>query len=298
MPNNSRRLLIAYAHPDDESFGLGGLIAKYVAEGVEVYLVCATDGDVGTVNEELLAGYNSVRELRLAELDRASEILGFKHVYKLGYKDSGMMGSEPNNDPQSLWYQWKHDPDAITRRMVEVLREVRPQVVITFNKYGGYGHPDHIAIQQATTTAFELSNDRAYITTEPPFQPQKLYYSNIPRRVIQFGIAMMRMRGVDPRKVGRNQDIDIQAILDHCEATHTRIDVRNFYAQWDAASACHVSQGGGGGGFRLVPKNWRKWMTPYQGFTRVYPKPARDIIDEHDMFANVSLKEDAPELTR
>jgi LmbE family N-acetylglucosaminyl deacetylase len=285
-PAQTRRLLIAYAHPDDESFGLGGLIAKYVAQGVEVYLICATDGDVGTVSPELLEGYASVRELRLAELDKASAILGFRHVHKLGYKDSGMMGSEFNNDPASLWSQWTHDPDSVTRRVVEVLREVRPQVVITFNKYGGYGHPDHIAIQRATTLAFERAGDADYVTGQPPYQPQKLYYSNIPRRVIQLGIAMMRLRGINPRQAGRNKDIDIQAILDNCEPDHTRVDIRQYYDIWDAASACHISQGGGGG-FRFMPKRWRKYLTPYQSFSRVYPKPSHDRIDEYDMFTNV-----------
>jgi LmbE family N-acetylglucosaminyl deacetylase len=299
MPHKSpRRLLIAYAHPDDESFGLGGLIAKYVSEGVDVYLICATNGDVGTVKPELLEGYNSVRDLRLAELDRASEILGFKHVYKLGYKDSGMMGSETTKDPESLWYHWQHEPENVTRHVVEVLREVRPHVVITFNKYGGYGHPDHIAIQQATTKAFELAGDKSYDTGQAPYQPQKLYYSNIPKRTIQFGIAMMRLRGIDPRKVGVNKDIDIQAIVDNCEPMHTRVDIRNYYEHWDRASACHVSQGGGTGGFRVIPKRWRKWLAPYQSFTRVYPKPGRDTIDEYDLFINVNLDEVVAELTQ
>ncbi|HEX2620588.1 MAG TPA: PIG-L family deacetylase [Phototrophicaceae bacterium] len=288
------RLLIAYAHPDDESFGLGGLIAKYVSEGVDVYLICATDGDVGTVSPEHMQGYNSIRELRLAELDKASVILGFKQVFKLGYKDSGMMGSETSQDPACQWATWQRDPESITRRVVEILREVRPQVVITFNKYGGYGHPDHIAIQGATTEAFKYVNDPKYVTGQPPYQPQKLYYSNIAKRVIQFGIALMRLRGVDPRKVGRNKDIDVMAILEHIEPNHTRVDIRDFYPQWDAASACHLSQGGGGG-FRFLPKWTRKYLSPYQTFTRIYPKPSHDKIDEDDMFVNVTVDEPAVE---
>ena len=88
----SRRMLISYAHPDDESFGLGGLIAKYVSEGVEVYLICATNGDVGTVSAEHLNGFSSVAELRLSDLDCAAEVLGLTQVFKFGYCDSGMMG--------------------------------------------------------------------------------------------------------------------------------------------------------------------------------------------------------------
>lgn len=293
--NHKPRLLIAYAHPDDESFGLGGLIAKYVAQGVDVYLICATDGDVGTVKPEHMQGFKTVREVRLAELDKASEILGFKQVYKFGYKDSGMMGSETSQDPVSLWATWQREPETVTRRVVEVLREVRPHVVITFNKYGGYGHPDHIAIQGATTEAFKHVNDPNYVTGQAPYQPQKLYYSNINRFTIQLAITWMRLRGIDPRKVGVNKDIDIQAILDHIEPSHTRVDIRDFYDQWDAASACHVSQGGGGGGFRVLPKWTRRYLAPYQTFTRIYPTPSHAKIDEHDMFVNVTLDEPAAE---
>src|SRR5436309_1317223 len=152
---SNRRLLISYAHPDDESFGLGGLIARYVAEGVEVSLICATSGERGTVKEEFLKGYDSVKELRLAELDCAAEKLKLKHIVKLGYKDSGMMGSETSNDADCLWQATEDD---VTRRVVEVIRDLKPQVVVTFNKYGGYGHPDHIAIQRATTKAFPLAS--------------------------------------------------------------------------------------------------------------------------------------------
>jgi N-acetyl-1-D-myo-inositol-2-amino-2-deoxy-alpha-D-glucopyranoside deacetylase/mycothiol S-conjugate amidase len=283
-----KRLLISYAHPDDESFGLGALIGKYVEEGVEVYLICATNGDVGTVSPEMLNGYNSVAELRLAELDKATEILKFKRVYKLGFKDSGMMSSETISDPLCLWQKWQNSPDEVTRRVVEVIREIQPQVLITFNKYGGYGHPDHIAIQRATTEAFMLAGDSNYVTDDlPPYQPEKLYYSGIPTRVLRMAVAWLRLRGKDPRKLGRNADIDLQAILDYIEPTHTKISISKYYPIWDAASACHVSQGGGRMGF--IPKWMRRWLAPYQGFTRVYPQPEREKVDEYDLFAGVQL---------
>ncbi len=282
---SARRLLISYAHPDDESFGLGGLISKYVEQGVEVYLICATNGDVGTVSPEMLNGYGSVAELRLAELERASEILKFKRVYKLGFKDSGMMGSETSKDPLCLW---QTPQEIVVRRVVEVMREVRPHVVITFNKYGGYGHPDHIAIQRATTTAFSLSADPAYeIDGLTAYQPQKLYYSNIPKRQIQFMINVMRLRGMDPRRVGKNKDIDVQAIVDNAEPIHTLVDIRHYYDAWDRASACHKSQLGGGA--PRIPKKLRKYLAPYQGFTRVFPAPAANRIDERDLFDGVRL---------
>jgi LmbE family N-acetylglucosaminyl deacetylase len=282
-----RRLLIAYAHPDDESFGLGGLIAKYVAEGVDVYLVCATDGDVGTVSPEFMEGYATIRELRLAELAAATEILGFRHVFTFGYKDSGMLGSAENDDERSLWYAWNHCPEEVTQRMVEVIREVKPQVVITFNKYGGYGHPDHIAIQRATTEAFALANDASYDTKQKPYQPQKLYYSNIPKVPLQLAIAKMRMQGQDPRRLGVNKDIDMVKVLENVEPNHARVNISQYYDIWDRANACHASQGGGGGGFRVVPKSLRRWLAGSQSFTRVYPTPSRNRVDERDLFLNV-----------
>ncbi|MBI1257099.1 MAG: GlcNAc-PI de-N-acetylase [Chloroflexi bacterium] len=286
MNSSNRRLLISYAHPDDESFGLGGLITKYVREGVEVSLICATNGERGTVKEEFLQGYDSIAALRLAELDCAVEKLGFKHVVKLGYMDSGMMGSETSNDPACLWQAKEEE---VTRRVVEVIRDLKPQVIITFNRYGGYGHPDHIAIQRATTNAFPLASDASYETGQAPYAPQKLYYSSISARQIRLGVMLARLRGQDPRHLGRNKDFDLVAILDHIEPSHTAIDIRDYFDAWDAASACHASQLGGGG--LRVPKWTRRWLSPYQSFTRIYPAPPHDGIDEHDFFENVRVDE-------
>lgn len=280
----TRRILISFAHPDDETFGLGGLIAHYVAQGVEVHYLCATNGDVGTVSPELLNGYNSIADLRIAELNCAADLLGFKSIL-LGYKDSGMMGSAENQDPACLWNTWQTDPASVTRRVVETIRRIQPQVVITFNKYGGYGHPDHIAIQQATTQAFTLAADASYVTDGlAPYAAQKLYYTSISTFFIRYGLFMMRMRRQDPRKGGRNGDIDMLAILENVEPTHTRVNVRPYLDLWDKANACHHSQGGG----RFFPlAKLLRSINPYQTLTRVYPKPPRDVIDEQDLFSGV-----------
>lgn len=278
-----RRLLISYAHPDDESFGLGGLIARYVKEGIEVYLICATNGDVGTVAPEMLEGYNSIAELRLAELDCASEYLGLAGVYKLGFKDSGMIGSETSQDPTCLW---QAPQEVVTRRVVEVIREVKPQVVITFNKYGGYGHPDHIAIQRATLEAFQLAGDVTYVTEgHAPYKPKKLYYSNPAKRQLQYGILLMRLRGQDPRRLGKNKDIDMQKIIDNIEQNHAYVDVSAYFEQWDTASNCHTSQLGGT--FSRLPLWIRKMTSAQQGFTRIYPEARANEALEHDLFAGV-----------
>ncbi len=271
-----RRMLISYAHPDDESFGLGSLIARYSAEGVAITLICATNGDVGSVSPEHLKGYSSVAELRLAELQCAAEILGFKEVVTFGYRDSGMMHSADNDHPQSLW---QAPLEEVTARVTEVMRRTRPQVVITFDPFGGYGHPDHIKIHKATLAAFEA------LKTEPS-HPQKLYYASFPRLAIRLGVAAVRLRGGDPRKMGSNQDMDFQAVLDATLPTHTRINVARYFDVGQRAAACHASQQSPRqnipGGERIMRR-----VMAYAGFTRVEPPPIPSQPIETDLFAGV-----------
>lgn len=292
-----KRVLISYAHPDDESFGNGGLIAKYVNEGADVYLICATDGDVGTIPKDMQGQFESIRELRLSELDCANEVLKFKQMFLLHYKDSGMVGSETSEDPDCLWASWQREPEIVTKQVVEVIREIKPQVVITFNKYGGYGHPDHIAIQKATTAAFDLAGDSSYLTDgQQAYQPQKLYYSSIPATFLKFVLFFLRLRGMDTKRMGTNKDLDFDAVVDNVEPIHTQVDIADYLDKWDEASACHKSQGGGGGGFfGRFPKWLQKPLRGKQSFTRIYPEPLSDRVDETDLFDNVTLQDAIPE---
>ena len=279
-------MLIVYAHPDDESFGNGGSIARYVAEGAEVYLICATNGDVGSIPEEMQHRFDTVAELRLAELDCAAQILGIKKVYRFGYRDSGMMGSDDNQNPDSLWYMHEHEPDVVLRRVVEVVREVCPQVIVTFNRYGGYGHPDHIAIMRAAEQAFYLAGDADYETPGlEPWTPQKLYFTALPAFLLRMVLRFMRLRGQDPTQMGVNHDIDFVKIVDNLDPVHTRIDVGKYIDVWWQANDCHASQGGGR--VTALPAWIMRRLNRSQGYTRVFPPPARDRVDEHDLFAGV-----------
>lgn len=284
-PHQNPRLLLALAHPDDESFGSGALVGKLVAAGVEVHYICATKGDRGTIDQEYLDRYGSVAATRDAELDCASEKLGFKTVYKFGYSDSGMMGTPDNAHPDCLW---QADEDVVTAKIVEVMRAVQPQVVLTFDPYGAYGHPDHIYMHRATTRAFHAASDPAqFPETGPAFQPQKLYYTNISRSMVRLGIWIQRLMLRNPRKLGVNQDIDMIAILSHIPDAHARIDVGDYFDVWDAASACHASQGGGSG--LMIPKWLRRLTFRHQTFTRVVPAPDPNAPLETDLFAGVTL---------
>lgn len=283
---SDRRLLIAYAHPDDESFGSGGLIAKYIDMGVDVHLICATDGDQGTIPEAFQGRYETIRELRLAELDCAANKLNLTGLHLFGYHDSGMMGSKSTQDPGCLWYQWQNHPDDVVARIVDVIREVRPQVVLTFNRYGGYGHPDHIAIQQATERAVALAGDPAYKGSDKvPYQPKKFYLSELPRLPLRMLLWTMRLRGQDPRRMGVNQDIDFVKVVENIEPIHARVSIRDYLDAWDEASACHASQGGGTAS--RFPNWLRRVLFANQGFTRVIPAPNGSRIDERDLFDGV-----------
>ena len=282
------RLLISYAHPDDESFGLGAAIPKWIDDGIDVYLLCATNGDVGTVPDELQGKFATTAALRLSELDCARQHLKFKEVFMLGYRDSGMPGSETSRHPESLCYQWQNSPERVTAKVLEVMQRAKPHVVITFNRYGGYGHPDHIAIQRATVQAFEqLRKPMSSAASNGVYRPQKLYYAAFPKATIWLRILNAILGGQDPRRMGRNQDVDVLKILKHMEPVHARITVAQYFDVWERASSCHASQGGG----RISrTSRWlRKMFYSKQGFTRVYPAPTRDRVDEDYLFANVNL---------
>lgn len=286
--SDARRLLIAYAHPDDESFGLGGTIARYAQAGVEVHLICATNGDLGDVPESYLARYGSVPEVRLAELHCAAEKLGIHQVHTFGYRDSGMMGAPENDHPDCLW---QADMDTLTGQVVDVMRRVRPQVVITFDPYGGYGHPDHIAIHRAALRAFHEAGDDAHYPEQiaaglAPFQPSRLYYSVFPRLMVRLGVWVARLRGEDPRRMGNNNDLDFQAVLDATLPSHARLDIRAFYDDWQEASACHASQQSLGNEFTL-PRFIQRQVFGWQSFYRAWPEANGSARLERDLFNGV-----------
>ncbi len=292
----SRRLLVCYAHPDDETFGLGGAIARYAHEGVAVDLVCATNGDVGEVDPALLNG-RSVARVRLDELECAAHVLGIRRVYILGYRDSGMMGSAENAHPDCLW---QADQDDVARRIVEIIRRVRPQVVVTFDPYGGYGHPDHIAVHRATLQAFHAAGDASQFPEQltdgvAPFQAQKLYYATFPRTWARIGVRLFRLLGRDPRRMGRNHDLDMQAFLDAALPHHARLDLRAYYDAWVRASACHASQQGPLSLLPL-PRILLRQLFGWQSFHRAWPERPGAAI-ERDLFEGV-LPLEGPDLPR
>jgi N-acetyl-1-D-myo-inositol-2-amino-2-deoxy-alpha-D-glucopyranoside deacetylase len=191
---HDRRLLLVHAHPDDESIGTGATMAKYAAEGVHVTLVTCTLGELGEVIPEDLAHLaadreNRLGEYRIGELAAACKALGVTDHRFLGgpgrWRDSGMMGLPSNDEPDCFW---QADVDEAAHELVAVIREVRPQVMVTYDDNGFYGHPDHIQAHRVAWRAFQLAADPAILLGAGagaggagPWRVTKFYATAMPR---------------------------------------------------------------------------------------------------------------------
>lgn len=278
-----RTLLAVLAHPDDETFGMGGTLALYARRGVEVYLICATRGEVGEMDPKFLHGFDSPAERRQDELRCAAEHLGLKGVFFLNYRDSGMTGSAENANPQALMNQ---PVEQVAEDVARHIRKLCPQVVITFDSIGGYRHPDHIAMHHATLRAVRVAADPAEtLDGLQPHKADKLYLHIIPHNILRIMVRLMPLFGKDPRKFGKNQDIDLLSITEVRFPVHARINYRSVAKIRDEATACHASQGGGlvTGPFALL----RRLFASHETFMRAYPEAPNGARVEDDLFAGI-----------
>jgi N-acetyl-1-D-myo-inositol-2-amino-2-deoxy-alpha-D-glucopyranoside deacetylase len=193
----AKRLLLVHAHPDDETINNGVTMAKYAALGAQVTLVTCTRGEEGEVLVNELANLASDKDDKLGEhreieLKDAMDELGIKDFRFLGapskkWRDSGMMGT-PANDRDDVF--WQADLDEASIELVKIILEIKPQVLITYDEFGGYGHPDHIKAHRVAMRAAELAANQGW-------QVSKIYWNTMPRSVIQMGIEKMKEVGSD-----------------------------------------------------------------------------------------------------
>jgi mycothiol conjugate amidase Mca len=194
------RLLAVHAHPDDETITMGGLLAQCADRGIATSVICCTDGKVATIfDPEYAANEAEIRprlkEIREQELRRACDVLGVSEVHFLEYGDSGMAGTEANQAPGSFW---RCDVDEAVRRVVGHIRRFRPQVVVTYDGNGGYGHPDHIQAHRVTVLAVEAAYHALYPDLGPSWRASKLYYTAFPRSEVRRVAEMAREAGIKP----------------------------------------------------------------------------------------------------
>ena len=287
----ARRLLIVLAHPDDESFGIGSTIARYAGEGVSVHYACATRGECGEVTPEALAGYENAGALRTAELTCAAYALNLAAVHLLGYRDSGMTGSADNDHPDAFV---QAPVPKVARQLVGLIRTIRPQVIITFNSYGGYGHPDHIQAHHATLAAFGAAADPLQFpevrgTETAAWETQKLYFNVFGTGMLRVMLGVLRLRGQDPRRFGQNNDVDLIEAFERAGRVTATLDNRAYGAQKEQASACHRSQLNGAAPLQRLPRRLRYALTARETFGRVVPPFLTGTTPETDLFADVRL---------
>src|SRR5690348_1825885 len=187
-------ILASYAHPDDEQ-GIVGTLRNALDEGIRVGLLCATRGEVGEIAEPSLATPETLGAVREQELRRAAEIVGIQQLYFLDYRDSGMDGTPENKDPRAFI---NANSNEAVGRIVKIIREFKPTVIVTFDATGGYGHPDHIAIHRWTTEAFQAAGDATrYPEAGTIFAPRRLFYASVPRSARKRMQEVMQKMGID-----------------------------------------------------------------------------------------------------
>lgn len=277
----TKRVLAVLAHPDDESFGLGGTLALYAQRGYETYYVCATRGEVGTVDEEHLKGFKDTAEMRTDELMRAAKELGLKEVIFLGYRDSGMPGVDANHHPDA---QINHPIEEVAGKVVKHIRKIKPEIVITFDPIGGYKHPDHIHIHKATVLAFANAEDETFHPEAGEgFKPSALYFQVFPRGFLKMATRLMPLFGKDPTRFGRNGDINLKELAEVDFPVHVRMHTKSVAEIKTRASAQHASQGG-----TQMRRGLMGFVTRVFGeredFMRAYPPVTGGFKRRNDLF--------------
>jgi len=221
--DHPRRILLVHAHPDDETVGTGATIARYVEEHALVVVVTCTRGELGEVVDPALADLAStgpdddrLGEHRVGELAAAMEALGVREHRFLGgpgrFRDSGMMGEPTNDDPRCFW---QADEADTVGALVGLVREFRPQVLVTYDANGGYGHPDHIQAHRVTTAAFDAAGDPAYAPVlGEPWQTSRLYHTAIPDAFLQRAVELGVLPADESQRPRGVPDSEIDAVID------------------------------------------------------------------------------------
>ncbi len=292
----SRRMLLVHAHPDDETINNGATMARYVAEGASVTLLTCTLGEEGEVlvpELELLAADHAdqLGGYRISELRAAMEALGVSDWRFLGgpgrYRDSGMMGTPANEKPRAFW---NADLDEAVAHAVAVVREVRPQVVVTYDESGGYGHPDHIQAHRVAMRAVDAAADPAYRPDlGGAWEAAKVYWCCVPRSVLRQGIEAMAALGeTSPfESLGEVEDVPF-AVSD--ELVAAAVDGRAHAGRKDAAMRAHATQITVDGPFFALSNNLGQEVlgTEYYRLVRGQQGPAATPEGwEDDLFAGL-----------
>ena len=271
-------ILATFAHPDDEGFGSGGTLAMLVAGGARVTLVCATNGDVGEISDPALATPETLAEVRQGELRRAMDVTGIEDVRFLGYRDSGMGGTPDNQHRDSLN---KAAPKTVVRQIVDIIREVRPELLITHDPSGGYGHPDHIATCLHTQEARIAAGDEYFPGAGDPWITPLLYHVCFPKGVFRGIWKKMVELGIEPPFA--------RELADHIgspdEDVTLTLDVNRYVNTKIASLDCHRTQMNPDGPFAKLPQDYLRETMSTEYFSLAVPHGASN---EEDLLAGLA----------
>lgn len=283
-------LLAVHAHPDDECSGTGGLLRLAADGGHTTVLVTCTNGELGEVNDtalhlrprENLTDRQQLAHIRRRELTKAAAILGITHLHMLGYHDSGMQGWETTQEAQAFV---QADPEEVIARLVCIIRQHRPDVVVTYDENGGYGHPDHIMTHRMTIAAVDAAADAAlYPTAGSAWHVPKVYYTAWARSEMLRAFKIMHWFGLSTPL--RDPDFDPNTLGCPDDLITTRIDVRPVMRHKWRALFTHRSQMGWGKFFWWFLRLTGRWLYPYESFRRIHQNTAVGAR-ERDIFAGL-----------
>lgn len=283
------RLLAIHAHPDDESSKGAATMARYVAEGNRVMVVTCTGGERGDILNPAMEKpgvLENIPAIRREEMDKAMEILGTEHRW-LGYADSGLPQGDPLPPlPEGCFAL--EDNEVIVRDLVEILREFRPHVIITYDENGGYPHPDHLKVHEVSMLAWERSGDESYAPElGEAWTPLKLYYSH--------GFIRQRMEMFHERLLSMGQPSPYAPMIERWEKNKadimarvtTQVTCDTYFAQRDDALRAHATQIDPAGAFFGTPVEVQRRLWPTEEFELAQTR-VRTAIPEDDLFAGIN----------
>ena len=278
-----RCLLAIHAHPDDESSKGAGTMAKYAAEGVRVVLVCCTGGEEGDILNPSMDKpgiKENMQEIRKAELETACTLLGVEQIYYLGYRDSGMPGTESNKHPNAFCTA---DPDEAVGKLVSIIRKEKPQVVLGYDESKGYDHPDHVKVYEWGTQAFHDAGDASkFPDAGEVWTPSKLYYfATFTKRRMQILNDAATAEGIETPYAGWLEHWD-ELGFEEPEIT-AQVDVADYVETRSKALLAHATQIAPDSFWFAVPDELQKKVYPWEDYTfvagdRDYEQPEDDLF--------------------
>ncbi len=275
-------LLSFHAHPDDESISMGGILASVAAAGTPVTVVTATRGEAGEIHNRQDADEvrDRLGEIRTAELISALKVLGVGEPVFLGYRDSGMMGTPENQHSDAFW---RADFFEAVGRLVRIVREHRPEVVTSYDPFGGYGHPDHIQVHRIGTAAYWAAADVGRFPATDygePWMPSKLYWATWSRD------RMIKVRRQMTPDLGAGVEADEPSVGSLEGHITTTIDIGEVFDLKHQALLCHDTQFSADSWIRTLPSDVLRGFIGFESLTLVH-SAVECAADDPNLFAGI-----------